>query len=98
MTIETAVLLITTVGGLGSTLVLIYRARADKKRLTTETGKISADAAAVISSSAVALLQPLKAEIADLRERLGACTAELRETNKLLAAANGRIRELELHR
>lgn len=89
---------ITTLGGLASTAILIYRARADKRRLTTETGKISADAAAVISSSAVALLEPLKAEVAELRLRLTECTAELRETKTLLHAANFRIRELELHR
>lgn len=81
MTIETLVLLITTLGGLASTGVLIYRAKADKRRLTTETGKLSADAAAVISNSAVALLKPMQDAIADLEGRL--------------RKANDRIGELE---
>jgi len=99
MTTEAIALLlagITTLGGLVSTLIMVYRARADKRRLTTETSKIDAEAAAVISSSAVALLLPLKAEVAELRTQLAACTAELGKTKTLLEAANARIRVLEL--
>lgn len=109
MTIETIVLLITTLGGFGGTGVLLYKAKADKKRLTTETGKISADAAAVISDSAVALLKPMQDAIADLEKRLRSTTAradrldrqlcnttaDLREATKQLNQALDRIDELE---
>lgn len=84
MTIETLVLLITTLGGLASTGVLIYRAKADKRRLTTETGKLSADAAAVISNSAVILLKPMQDAIADLEDRLHKANARVSELEQTI--------------
>lgn len=112
MTVEQLALLITsltTFGGLGGTAVLIYRAREDKRKITNERGKLSADAAAVISDSAVALLKPMQDALTDLETRLAksnerarvledrliATSAELGEAQKRLHTARLRIDELE---
>lgn len=105
---ETAILLATTIGGLGTTIVLVYRARAEKNKLTGETGKLSAETAAVISNSALLLLEPMRIEITSLEGRIKSATERadrlerhlaestiaLNETTRKLEVASKRIDEL----
>lgn len=109
MDVQTIVLLIGTIGGVVSTAMLVYNAKAQKKKLTNESGKISADAAAVISNSAVALLEPMRQQITDLEQRLSSAnrragdlerqlnttTKDLRHTTRQLNIAMDRVEELE---
>ena len=107
--VQTIVLLITTLGGLISSIILIYRARADKHKITEESSKIGAEAAAVISATAVALLAPMREEVKTLEgklqkannradhlsRQLETTTADLRDATKQLNLARDRIDDLE---
>jgi peptidoglycan hydrolase CwlO-like protein len=109
MELQTIVLLLGTFTGVATSAVLIFKARAERKKLTNESGKISADAAQVISNSAVALLAPMQEQITHLEARLSAAnkqildldrqlqttTQDLRDTNRQLNIAMDRVEELE---
>lgn len=57
-------------GGGGATLVAGYQAIRDRRKVGAEAEKIDADAAAVLSKTALDLLQPLKDQVKDLTEQL----------------------------
>lgn len=57
-------------------------------------GKTKADAAAVVSDSAIDLLKPLREEISDIRARLAAVEEQLRAEERRSWAAIGYIRRL----
>lgn len=71
-------------GGLATAGVLIYRARSDKRNTDSNTSKNDADAAAVISETALELLAPLRAEVKAAREEI----ADLREEVQGLRVEN----------
>jgi hypothetical protein len=77
-------------GGLATFVGLVYRARSDKKNTDASTAKIDADATEVITSTALTLLAPLKAEVESTRAQLAIVTAQLVE----LRDENDRYREL----
>lgn len=64
-------------GGGGATLVAAVQAFLDRKRVGAETEKLDADAAAVLSKTALELLEPLRKQVADLRQELGEATEQL---------------------
>lgn len=63
--------------GLATALVLLYRARADKRHVEAGTSKTDADAAAVISETAVVLLGPLRSELKLAHKELDALRQDL---------------------
>lgn len=93
MTVDLAsmILVITTLGGLATSAVLLYKAKSDKRKIVSETHKISADAAAVISSSAIALMAPMEAQINDLESRLKSATRRAEMLDKKLADTTRRL-------
>lgn len=77
------------IGALGGTsaLIALLKLRADKRKIFAEAGKSSADAAAVIQGSAVALLQPLHDEIGRLRGEVTELRGQVRTLTAELEAA-----------
>ena len=67
---------------------------ADTEKTARETKKIDIDAAQVIAATAVELVAPLKAELADLRGRVGLLEDENAKTMSKLQMAINHIREL----
>jgi hypothetical protein len=61
--------------GISGALILAYKARSEKRNTDSSTSKNDADAAAVISETALELLAPLRAEVKAAREEI----ADLRE-------------------
>lgn len=62
-------------GAAGVTALL--RIGAEKRKLKSETDKTGADAAQIISNSAVMLLEPARKEIAELQENLDEANAKI---------------------
>lgn len=67
--------------------VALFTARATARKLRTEAAKTGADSAAVISDTALSLLEPMKVEIARL---MGQVNCQADEITRL----TGRVREL----
>jgi len=96
LTWETLTLLIAAIGGFTTTAVLIYRAKAEKGKLTEETGKLSAEAAAVISNSALLLLEPMSDRIASLEARIKTAVERVETLDKLLLVSTTNLKEITL--
>lgn len=86
---------------LGVTVAKFFEWRVDKKtekqvakRAESDAGKVDADAAQVIATTAVTLIAPLQAEIADLRLRMDVLEEENKATKTRLQLAIDYIREL----
>lgn len=100
------VALATILGG-GGGLYQLYSARATRKKLGAETGEIGAKAAAVISDSAIGMLEPMQKTIDSLEarldranssahaleERLESTRRELHKTRLELAEANAELEQ-----
>jgi chromosome segregation ATPase len=109
MTIETAILIFTTLIGAIGTVYGLAKAKAEKRKITAEAEKVDVDAVAVISNSAIALLGPMEKQVSNLETRLQATTqranelenkyetvsAELDYTRKSLQETLSRCEELE---
>jgi hypothetical protein len=83
--------LIGTLGG-GGALIALLKLRADKRKILAEAGKTSADAAAVIQGSAVALLTPLHDEIGRLRGEVDELRGLVRQLSADLEDAHAQLR------
>lgn len=83
------------IGALGGTsaLIALLKLRADKRKILAEAGKTSADAAAVIQGSAVALLQPLREEIARLSGEVTELRGKVHTLSVELETARAQLRE-----
>lgn len=82
-------------GGFITSLVALLRVRSSNRKLNAEAGKTGADAAAVLSSSAVALLPAMNTQVAQMEARLTAANNTITELEGKLRSANTTIREME---
>lgn len=86
--------------GLGGFGVALLTLRPSRRKLTGEATKLfeeakkqGADSAAVITSTAISLLGPMKIEITDLKSEVDKLTAKLKETTEKLEEANTNLEE-----
>lgn len=75
--------------GLFTGLVLLYKARAEKRQIESIAEKNGVDAAAIVSSTAIGLLLPMREQLSVMRDTL-------RDANSEITLARTRIHELEI--
>lgn len=80
-------LLIASIGGLGGVRYAV-KARAEKRYIQAQAAKFGADAAQVLSGAAVSLLDPMRAEIDRLTQRVQTLQAQLDTLTSRLEHAN----------
>lgn len=81
--------------GGGGTLVGGFQAIQARRKVGAEAVKIDADAAAVISQTALELLEPLRAQIADLKRELGEAKEQLDQAKEQLDRVKAKAEDLE---
>lgn len=90
---------IVALGG-GGGLYQLLKVRSDRKNIAAGTEKARAEAADILSDTAVALLAPLREELARMQVRVSEVETESRELKRALVqerlTADTRIRQLEL--
>lgn len=69
-------------GGVTTAIGMVYRMRSDKRNTDSSTSKNDADAAAVISETALELLAPLREEIQSLRLQVDGMRIDLAEYHR----------------
>jgi uncharacterized coiled-coil DUF342 family protein len=92
MMIADIILLITAVGGLGGTVYALLKVRTEKR-------KLGADAAQVLSQSAIGLLEPMNKQVDVLEARLDLCNKKIDQLNSELDATRreNRILREQVH-
>jgi TolA-binding protein len=90
---------IVALGG-GGGLYQLLKVRSDKRNISAGTEKARAEAADILSDTAVALLAPLRDELARMQVRVSEVEAESKELKQALVrerrTADTRIMQLEL--
>lgn len=90
---ELAQLVFTAIVAIGgsSSLVLVLRYRADRRKVLADAGKTDAEAAAVLSGAAITLLEPLQAEVSRLTTRVHELEARVATLTADLDAAHAQL-------
>lgn len=71
---EQILVAVATLLGGGGLVTALWSARATRQKLTAETGEIGAKAAAVISDSAIGMLEPMRKTIDELESQVDRAT------------------------
>lgn len=77
--------IIVAVGG-GGLIASLITARQTKRKIANDATKSGADAASILSSSAIGLLEPMNQQIRHLEGRLSSVTSELTRVEEELRA------------
>jgi hypothetical protein len=74
-------------GGIGA----LFLVRGQKKKLSAETDKNSADYAGVISGTAISLLEPMREQLATMRAQLRAAHEEITALRTAMARLSAEL-------
>jgi hypothetical protein len=88
----TWVIALLVAGGGGGGLYQILKVRSDRRNAHANTAKARAEAADILSDTALSLLEPLRDQLAALREELATMERKLHQERE---TANARIVQLE---
>lgn len=88
----TAGIIVTAVLGLAGSnaAAALIKAYFDRRRITEKARRVDVDAAGVLSDVALSLLEPLRAQAAELTRQLTEAHARIRELEERLAASEHR--------
>lgn len=75
----------------GAGAAVIIQAFVERKRLKAETEKIGVDAASLLSSTSLSLLQPMRDRILEMDSELSEARTELEEVRKLVRALHSQL-------
>jgi hypothetical protein len=82
--VDWAFRIITALGG-ATAITMLFRIRADKKKILAEVHKTDLDAAAVLTATSLSLMVPLQEQVAQLSAEITALRVEVAQLRAVLA-------------